>query len=125
MKLKKTKVNFEDERGVIRDILILSQIGITYISSKKGTVRGNHYHKKTMQYEFILSGSFEYHYKKVEKRGRGKRMLSAGHLVHIHPYEVHTFKALTDGEILSFNFGPAKGKNGHLDTFRADKPLAQ
>lgn len=123
MKLQKTKINFTDHRGHIRDILILKNVGITYISSKKGTVRGNHYHKKTKQYEYVLSGSFEYHSKNIKEGKKIKKMLQAGHIVHIHPYDVHTFKALEDSEILSFNFGPSKGSEAHKDTFKPDKPL--
>ncbi|HEY4511352.1 MAG TPA: cupin domain-containing protein [Candidatus Paceibacterota bacterium] len=123
MKLQKTKINFSDHRGEIRDLLIVDDIGITHISSKKGTVRGNHYHKETMQYEYILSGSFEYHCKNIKKGKKMKRIVVAGHLVHIHPYDVHTFLALEDSEILSFNFGPSKGMDCHKDTFKPDENL--
>lgn len=124
MKLEKTKIDFADERGVIRDILVVPKVGITYISSKKGTVRGNHYHKKTMQYEYVLSGSFEYYCKDVEGGRKIKKKVVSGDLLHIFPNEIHTFEALEDSEILSFNFGPSKGKDNHKDTFKAPKPLA-
>ena len=30
---------------------------VTIISNKKGAVRGNHYHKETVQYLYVLEGS--------------------------------------------------------------------
>ena len=53
MNLKKIDVNFQDERGDITDILANEPIEfVTMISSKAGSVRGNHYHKETYQWLF-------------------------------------------------------------------------
>lgn len=49
---------FEDERGIIEDLKVGKDWSVTYISFKKGAVRGNHYHKETKQTDYILSGSF-------------------------------------------------------------------
>ena len=32
---------------------------ITYITQKKNTIRGNHFHKKTIQWNYILEGKIE------------------------------------------------------------------
>ena len=41
---------FRDTRGIIADVIYKNQINhIGYISSKKNSIRGNHYHKKTSQ----------------------------------------------------------------------------
>ena len=48
---------FRDTRGIIADVIYKNQINhIGYISSKKNSIRGNHYHKKTTQYNFVLDG---------------------------------------------------------------------
>ena len=50
MIIKKIKNDFEDNRGAIRDILVKEKIDfVTIIFNKKNSVRGNHYHKKTVQ----------------------------------------------------------------------------
>ncbi len=123
MKVVKLKPSFVDERGFIVDLLIRPEVGITFVSTKKGFIRGNHYHKKTMQYEYVLKGSFLYFCRKFNGGKTKEVFLKAGDLIHITPGEIHTFKALSHSEILSFNFGPAKGKNAHQDTFKSDNLL--
>lgn len=124
MKVYKTKINFQDKRGIIRDILTKVKIdAITYISSKKNTIRGNHYHKKTFQYEYILSGSYLCYTQTGEKGKIKKTVLKAGDLA-FHPLlERHTLKALKDSEFLSLTYGPRRGLNFEKDTYHLKKPL--
>ena len=57
MELSKPKPNFHDDRGFIKDILTNETIEhVTVIHSKKGVVRGNHYHKDTIQWVYLHSG---------------------------------------------------------------------
>ena len=42
---------------------------ITLISQKRGKIRGNHFHKKTIQWNYILSGKVIL----VTKKGKGKK----------------------------------------------------
>ena len=57
MKKIKAKINFKDKRGVISDLIEKEKINaITYISFFKNKVRANHYHKKTIQWNYVLSG---------------------------------------------------------------------
>ena len=55
MKKIKRKINFKDKRGIILDLIEKENINaVTYITLNKNSVRGNHYHKKTIQWNFIL-----------------------------------------------------------------------
>lgn len=92
---------FVDGRGAITDILNepLGHIGL--ITSAKNSIRGNHHHKKSIQYNFILSGKFEVlvaNYKSPKKTE--KIILKIGDLITIQPKIVHTFKALETGSFL-------------------------
>ena len=50
MKKYKTPVSFKDDRGTIIDLLEKENINaVTFIAFNKGAVRGNHFHKKTVQ----------------------------------------------------------------------------
>lgn len=64
MKKYKLITNFKDQRGIIKDVIQEDINSVTYITIKKGKIRGNHYHKKTTQWNFIMSGSVELFYKK-------------------------------------------------------------
>ena len=69
MKKIKLSINHKDKRGLIIDLLEKKTINaITFITQKKGAVRGNHYHKKTIQWNYLLSGKIELIAKKMAKR---------------------------------------------------------
>ena len=55
---------FKDKRGLIADVIYNNQINhIAYITTNKNGIRGNHYHKKTTQYTFVLDGRIKYYHK--------------------------------------------------------------
>jgi hypothetical protein len=57
MKKINYKTNFSDQRGKIIDMLENEKINaVTLIESNKKSIRGNHYHKKTWQWNYILNG---------------------------------------------------------------------
>jgi quercetin dioxygenase-like cupin family protein len=128
MWIKKTKANFKDKRGEIRDILVgVPSDAITFITCAKGSVRGNHYHKKTDQYDYVLSGSFTCATKDMlNKNARmKKKIIKTGDLV-FHPQnEAHAFKAKEKSSFLSITKGPRQGKHFEKDTIRLEKPLVK
>lgn len=106
-----------DERGIIEDLKVGKDWSVTYISFKKGAVRGNHFHKKTIQTDIILSGKFECY--------SGNKMVEveAGDTIDHHPGIPHAYKALTDGEMVSTCHGVRIGENYEEDTFRLTEKL--
>jgi len=123
MKIIHKKSVFEDERGRIIDILEKEIIEyVTLISSKKGSIRGNHYHKESMQYIFVLKGSL-----KLLTQMPGEKietvLIKSGDLVFTPPMEKHTVIALENSEFLVFTRGPRGGKNYEKDTYRLTKSL--
>ena len=60
-KIKHIDPAFIDERGVITNIIEGEIEHIAIITSKKGTVRANHYHKNIYQYIYLVSGELETH----------------------------------------------------------------
>ena len=60
MKKIKSKINFKDSRGFIIDLLEKKNINaITFITQKKGKIRGNHFHKNTIQWNYLIKGKLE------------------------------------------------------------------
>lgn len=127
MNIHKTKVNFKDVRGEIRDILVGEKIDtITLITSKKGSVRGNHFHKKTDQFDYILSGKFECATKDMKNKNSRvvKKVLNVGDVAYHPRNEAHAFKALTTGaSFLSLTRGPRQGDNFENDVYRLETLL--
>ena len=119
----KLKYNHKDNRGYIKDLLENKKINsITLISQKKGKIRGNHFHKKTIQLNYLLSGKIIIY---AKKKGQGikKKILNKGDLVVTLKNESHAIKALKNSEFLVFTQGPRGGKEYETDTFRLKKPL--
>jgi len=118
MKRKKIAVAFEDKRGKIIDILAKEPIEyVTLITSKKGALRGNHYHKESIQFNYILKGKM----KLFSRKPKGKVVVSSlepGDLACNPKGEYHALLALKDSEFLVFTRGPRGGKNYEKDTCR-------
>ncbi len=126
MWIQKTKVNFKDARGEIRDLITKTSVdAVTLITCAKGSVRGNHYHKKTVQYDYVISGKF-YLYTKPMPNGKTiRRVLKAGDVAFHPAMEAHAFKAIEETVFISLTKGPRNGADYEKDTIRLEKPLVK
>jgi dTDP-4-dehydrorhamnose 3,5-epimerase len=123
MKKINYKINQKDKRGHIVDFLEKENINaVTFILSLKGSVRGNHFHKKTFQWNYILKGKLKLFYQRKNSKIK-KIVLNKGDFFLISPNESHAFKALTKSEMLVFTKGPRGGKEYENDTYRLKKKL--
>lgn len=126
MKYSRPKIFFKDKRGSISDIFYKKNINhVAIIKSKKGVLRGDHYHKKTTQYMYITKGSLEYWYKKLNSKQKPKmKLLKEGDLVETPPYEMHALKIGKNGnEFIVFTVGKRGGKDYENDTYRFSPSL--
>ena len=123
MKKIKVTISYKDKRGLIADLLERQNINaITFITQKKGSIRGNHFHKKTIQWNYVLKGKLELYTKKKNKKKR-KIILSKGDFAVTTKNESHAIKALKNAEFLVFTQGLRGGKEYENDTFRLKKSL--
>ena len=123
MEIKKIKCIQKDERGSITDIVEQVDFnGATIILSKSGSVRGNHFHKKTIQYVYVLSGKM----KCLAQKPQQKVIMATveqGDLVSHDLLESHSFEALEDTLFLVLSSGLRTGKDYEKDTYRLESPL--
>ena len=110
---------FSDSRGDITDLIDDNEINaITHISFTKNAVRGNHYHKHTIQWNYVISGEIQL----VTQMPGGKRVekiLSKGDYAVSCQNERHALKGISNhSELLIFTKGPRAGSNYEEDTFR-------
>jgi oxalate decarboxylase/phosphoglucose isomerase-like protein (cupin superfamily) len=123
MKIIQTKIDHQDSRGAIIDLVENQNINaVTFISFTKGAVRANHYHKKTTQWNYVIRGTV----KLVTQFGEGpieEKVLEKGDLAVTVPMEKHAILGLEEAEMLVFTEGPRGGKEYESDTFRLEKPL--
>lgn len=128
MKFSTIMVATKDDRGHISDILHHGNYQhAAIIESYKGeTVRGNHYHKETTQYIYVLKGALVYWWQPFDKSEPVKSIfVGEGDLVETPPYEVHALDILTPNQFIVFSNGPRGGDDYESDTFRVDPILTQ
>ncbi len=127
--IKKKKINQKDSRGYILDIFVNEpKDHCTIVTFKKNAVRGNHFHKKSTQYSFILEGKLNMYTSRVNKKNQlknkiKKEIVKENDLIIHKPFISHAFKAITKSKLLAFADGTRGGKNYEKDTFRLKKKL--
>ncbi len=55
--------SFDDARGEIQPLVDVTMESCVLITSKKGSVRANHYHKTDWHYCYVLSGEIDYYHR--------------------------------------------------------------
>lgn len=125
IKVKHLKPEFIDERGAITRIINEPEYkvrAILRITQKKGTIRGNHYHKKDYHWVYCSSGKFRY-YEKSMKVKNGKTasvILKPGDLVLSKPHIAHAMEALEDTVFWAITTEKRQQKSYEADTVRLD-----
>lgn len=109
--------SFVDGRGEILD-LVGPVDSVTQIRTLKGATRGNHVHKETCQWTYLVSGSL------LVADEHGQLKLGPNLRLVVHPAGVaHAWRALEDSVCLVFTRGPRSGENYEDDTYRLKEPL--
>ena len=125
MKLVRIKPAFEDERGQITDILAHEPIQyVTLITQAKGTTRGNHYHKETIQWNYLLNGKVKL-LTQLPGAAVISTVLEVGDLAVTEQEERHAIEALEDSTFLVLTRGVRGGDDYEKDTYRLAQPLRE
>jgi dTDP-4-dehydrorhamnose 3,5-epimerase-like enzyme len=128
-KIKLLKKSFEDKRGKIIDVFVKSpKEHCLIVTFKKGAVRGNHYHKKSTQFSFLLSGELDFYFAKVDKKNGKvkkikKRKIKKNTFITHWPFEAHAFRSRKDSILVAFSCGIRGGSKYEKDTFRLKTKL--
>ncbi len=105
MNIQKITPLYTDDRG---DIIALFDLindpavhSVLVITSKKGAIRANHYHKKDRHYTYLLSGSFEYSEQMQNKlETKETYLMKPGDMVRTDPPILHAMRFLKDSVII-------------------------
>jgi len=120
----KVKPSFVDERGEIIDLLENESINaVTIVTFKRGAVRGNHYHKETFQWNYLMSGKIRL-VTQNDGEAAAETIMRPGDFVLTEPNVRHALVAIEDSALIVLIKGPRSGKDYERDTYRLDVPLA-
>ena len=112
----------KDDRGSIIDIFYKEHIGhVAIIDSFSGALRGDHYHKKSIQHILITKGSLEYWYTTFGSDEDPECVfISEGDIITTPPFEIHALRITEDNQFIVFGQGVRGGKDYESDTHRLD-----
>ena len=118
------KDNFIDDRGIISNFYIDDKINmIGYVESKKGTVRGNHYHPVQTQKCLLIKGKYISVTKDLLDPTSviETRLVNEGELSTIPPHVAHTMVFIEDSIFLNLVNGEREHENyGTTHTLKYD-----
>jgi len=108
-----------DERGSIQSLVNFPMKNISLISSKKRTIRSNHYHISDWHYMYVLNGSFDYYYRKTGSNEELKVInVKTGEMVFTPPMEDHATVFLEDTQLLAMSRNPRDQESYESDVKR-------
>lgn len=108
-----------DDRGAIQSLVNFPMKNLSLITSRKGSVRSNHYHVTDWHYMYVLSGSFDYYYRPAGNAGQPKVVrLNAGEMVFTPPMEDHATVFLEDTQLIVASRNPRDQESYESDVVR-------
>lgn len=118
-------IPFEDARGSLKKIMLQSQLETGHIEEVyliytcKGGVRGNHYHKDTLEYFTVVTGKAIAALKDLATGARHKLELSAddNKVIKVAPGVVHAFKNEDDQPLIILAISTREYNKFNPDTF--------
>ena len=110
-----------DARGAIQSLVNFPVKNVSLISSKKGSLRSNHYHKTDWHYMFVLSGRADYYFRATGSDEPPKKIvLNKGDLIFTPPMEDHTTVFSEDTELLVMSRNPRDQESYESDVVRVE-----
>ena len=103
IKFFESYIQHKDKRGTILGIINQGNWEeINFIKSKKGSIRGGHFHQYTRELFYILKGKIEIKIQEV----KNKKLFGEQRIINVNPNDIfliepnyiHTFKIIEDAE---------------------------
>jgi len=110
---------FVDERGAIYPIVDETMESCVIITSKKGCVRANHYHKTDWHYCYVVEGQIEYHWRPVGDAAAPRVItIGEGECFFTPPMVEHAMLFNQDTKFLTLGRNPRDQKSYEADVER-------
>lgn len=107
----------DSARGVIEKLAEGEFQSVLRITSKKGTVRANHYHKRDSHLCYLVRGKIEYVWRDAldESAPLERVIIEPGQLVFSPPMVAHAMVFLEDSEFYCFTTSPRRTQAEYED----------
>jgi dTDP-4-dehydrorhamnose 3,5-epimerase-like enzyme len=112
---------FADERGNITNLLFTPINSVADISSVRGSVRANHYHRTDWHYTLVSSGKVAYFEREIGSTEVPEpRIYGPGQMFFTPPMREHAMLFLEDSLILTFAKNVRNHENHEADVVRVE-----
>jgi len=118
--ITKPEIVADDERGVIEQLHVGDAMSVLRITSKKGTVRANHYHKKDSHFCYLTYGKIRY-VERVPGKETAKMkewIIEPGQIFYTRPMVTHAMEFLEDSEFYAYTPRSGDRKEYESDVVR-------
>ncbi len=117
MLIERIEVDFEyeDDRGVLTQLVHRGYSQINVVTSKGGMSRGGHYHKYNTEAYFIIRGKCKVTARRGDEQESG--IFVAGDFFRLGPYISHDFHYIEDSILVTMYSLGIEMENGEKDSF--------
>lgn len=113
--------SFDDARGSIQPLYDLPTKSVVLISSKKGTVRANHYHLTDWHYCYVTEGEIDYYHRPHGSDAAPEKVtVRAGQLFFTPPMVDHAMVFTQDTVFFTFGRNPRDQESYEADVRRIE-----
>ncbi len=116
--VSRPRTPFVDARGEILNLVDVELASISVITSKKGSVRANHYHKTDFHYCWLQSGSLIYAHRPVGETKLERFEIKPGDLFYTPTMYEHVMHFTSDSVFFCFAKNIRFSENYEADTVR-------
>lgn len=110
---------FVDERGDVQPLVDVPMASALLITSRKGTVRADHYHKTDWHYCYVVSGAIDYYWRPVGSKEQPRHVrVEVGEMFFTPPNLEHTMVFAEDTAFLTLAGNPRDQKSYEEDVVR-------
>ena len=112
---------FEDSRGIIQTLVDGGIQAIQIITSIRGSVRANHFHKTDSHFMYVVSGRMKYFHRPAGEKGAPTWLtIEAGQMVYSPPMIEHAVEFLEDSVFLNITAKSREQGSYENDLVRVD-----
>ncbi len=112
---------FVDARGAIQPLVDMMMESAVMITSAKGSLRANHYHKTDWHYCYVVSGCIEYYHRPTGSEAEPEVILvREGQMVFTPPMVDHGMKFPEDTVFLTLSRNPRDQESYEADVIRIE-----
>jgi mannose-6-phosphate isomerase-like protein (cupin superfamily) len=112
----KPDFEFEDERGIIKQLVKSGYSQINVIYSNEGAFRGGHYHKKNREAFFVISGSFIL--EAMQGGEKEEHLMKTGDMFIVPLEVIHSFTFKEPSVLISMYDKGVEEESGEKDIIR-------